>query len=201
MENAAQKIGVGRSKRLHKHCLSSPRILMVKRDCGYFVLLPRDFQARRTKVIPPSLDCIALSWRRLVGLTDFAPLGVAFSALAHQFHSHPLVRSVPYSLTLGGCQEGIAWPSTDQATDPRSQARSRHRRIEATSVEGGRGHAVGLYAPLNGAGTPLADPPASRLFVGRNAHRSPLLKPRQEAEFLHADALRSLLSGCSPQPG
>jgi len=105
------------------------------------------------------------------------------------------------SLTLGGSEEGIAWPSTDQATDPRSQARSRHRRIEATSVEGGRGHAVGLYAPLNGAGTPLADPPASRLPVGRNAHRSPLLKPRQEAEFLHADALRSLLSGCSPQPG
>jgi hypothetical protein len=33
------------------------------------------------------------------------------------------------------------------ATDPRSQTRSRHRRIETTSVEGGRGHAVGLYVP------------------------------------------------------
>ena len=44
-ENAAQKIGVGRSKRLHDHCLSSPRILMVETDCGRFIL-PRDFRAR-----------------------------------------------------------------------------------------------------------------------------------------------------------
>src|SRR4026209_1785951 len=59
--------------------------------------------------------------------------------------------------------------------DPRSQARSRHRRIETTSFEGGRDHAVGLYVLLSDAGTPIADPPALRLPVGRKTHRSPLL--------------------------
>jgi hypothetical protein len=33
-------------------------------------------------------------------------------------------------------------------------------RIDATSDEGGRGHAVGLYARFNDAEMPQADPPA-----------------------------------------
>jgi hypothetical protein len=33
-----------------------------------------------------------------------------------------------------------------------------HRLVEQTSIEGGRGHAVGLYCPLNDAGTPSTNP-------------------------------------------
>jgi hypothetical protein len=51
---------------------------------------------------------------------------------------------------IGSARKGIAWPSADQATDPRSQARSRHRRIEATSLRGRPGSSGRPLRPLNG---------------------------------------------------
>jgi hypothetical protein len=78
------------------------------------------------------------------------------------------------SLTLGGSQEGIAWPSTDQATDPRSQTRSRHRRIETTSLEGGRGPCCRPLRPtLTREHRSLIRQHCGYLWVG--ASRSPLL--------------------------
>jgi hypothetical protein len=58
------------------------------------------------------------------------------------------------SLTLGGSLEGIAWPSVGQATDPRSQARSRHRRIETTSLRKAGVTLSAFTSRLDDAGTP-----------------------------------------------
>ncbi len=66
-----------------------------------------------------------------------------------------------------------------------------------------------LTSRLDDAGTPLADPPAKRLPVGRNTHRSPLLRsawrpipgrPRRIALSI-ADAFRQFPSVMFPRFG